>query len=154
MLEIIKNVLSIIKNILEYFFKWLVKDKRKLLPYPDVTFYTFKKDFICVEIRAIIVLNETILPSIDHFLDRITISRLFCENCGLPIDEINATWMADFAQIGFQCKKCNKNINLYLNDLKNDLYSDIRNNYKIYYDAYQNEINRLTKRKQRKYKLN
>lgn len=126
---------------------------KKKLPYSEITIGNYSTQDICADIRAKIILDELHQPSVDIFLDRIRIGDPFCPKCSRPMDYWRATWMADFAQIGYQCFNCGVKHKGDFGDLLNDIKGEVRRNYKKYWDKYKIEINKMTKGKPEDYQL-
>lgn len=126
---------------------------KKKLPYSEVTIGNYKTQDICADIRAKIILDESHQPAVDLFLDRIRKGEPFCPECSRPMDYWKATWMADFAQIGYQCFNCDIKHKGNYEDLLNDIKGEVRKNYEKYWDIYKGENNKLTKGNPEDYQL-
>ena len=76
-----------------------------------------------------------------------------CAACEQPLNVRAASWMADFAQIGYACPACQTEISKYASDLRNDVIAEIRRGYDSYWQTYRDAIAALTKGKPRRYRL-
>ncbi len=135
------------KNIIGKYSVSNPKTNRKMLPYSEITIGNYNTQDISVDIRAKIILDESSKPSIDIFLDRIRKGNPFCPKCSRPMDYWKASWMADFAQIGYQCFNCNIQHKGDYENIMNDIKGEVRKNYENYWLIYKTEFDKLTKGK-------
>lgn len=126
---------------------------KKKLPYSEITIGNYKTQDISADIRAKIILGELDQPSADIFLDRIKKGDPFCPKCSRPMDYWEASWMADFAQIGYQCFNCDIKHKGDYEDLLNDIKGEVRRDYEKYWEIYQREIEKLINGKPEDFQL-
>lgn len=138
---------------LSIIFNWLTKDRTKKLPYTDVCIGEYKNDTIAASIHAKIVLQENTQPHIDEFLKRINSVKPYCPLCGLELSWIYDSGGIDVFQVGYKCKKCGTKMKGSKKDLIKVLRAIVRKNYDEFWNRYRNQINILTKGKEKKYKL-
>lgn len=129
------------------------KTSKKMLPYSDITIGNYKTQDISVDIRAKIILGELNKPSVDIFLDRVKKGDPFCPQCSRPMDYWKLSWMANFAQIGYQCLNCKIQHKGDYEDVFNDIKGEVRKNYDSYWLIYMNEIDKLIKGKPEDFQL-
>ncbi|MBK7378981.1 MAG: hypothetical protein IPJ03_08210 [Ignavibacteriales bacterium] len=118
--------------------------EKKQLPHRYISIGTFATRHLSSDIRANIFLNEKIKPSIDSFLDRVYEGEPFCTICLRPLDKWNASYMADFAQIGYKCPSCKTEIKGDWEDLRKSIKGDVRSKYAEYWEKYKKQIYELT----------
>lgn len=70
-----------------------------------------------------------------------------------PLEELRLSWMADFSHYGYKCLQCNEEIKKTGGELLDDIHAEIRRDYTKHWINYRQEINKLTKGKDRRYKL-
>jgi len=130
-----------------------IKPIKKILPYNEIVIGTYKTEILCSDIRAKIFLNESLKPNVDVFLERIHEGDPFCSQCSRPLDDWNASYMADFAQIGYKCKTCNTQIEGDWKALRNIIKGEVRKNYDKYWLGYKTQIDELTGGKPEEYEI-
>lgn len=128
-----------------------IVESKKTLPYRQVSLGTLGSKELDVDIQAEIELEDQIQPDIENFLKRIGIGVPYCPKCSRPLEELRTTWMADFAQIGYECKSCNTQKMSERKDLLKDVYALIRSNYGYYWDIYSKKVQQLTNGKPHEY---
>jgi hypothetical protein len=117
---------------------------KKLLPHRIVSIGTYKTRGLSTDIRANILLNENVIPTVDMFLDRIYEGTPYCTKCDRPLNKWNAGQMAAFAQIGYHCTICETQIKGDWSDLRKSIKAEVRKNYDYYWKEYHKQIEELT----------
>lgn len=134
-------------------FEFLSKDRRKVLPYPEVVIGTYSAHGLKVAILANVVLSETGHPPVDQFLERLRIGEPYCAKCSRPLDLLRASWMADGVQIGYNCPDCGIEIRKDKLAIRKEVFAEVRRAYDFYRSNYREAIMALTRGKPRKYRL-
>jgi hypothetical protein len=129
------------------------RDRRKVLPHPDIVIGSYRKTDLEVAIWAVIHLDETTQPDLEVFLRRVRKGDPFCPHCQRPLDEWRASWMEDFGQIGYQCRDCRTQIRGDAAALLDELRREVRKDFLSYWTRYQEKLGLMTGGKHHKYKL-
>jgi len=140
-------------DFLKPFINWLVKDRRKPLPYSEVEIGKYTTANLAVAILAKIVLDEETIPDVESFLTRINIGRPYCPRCHRPLEETYASWLEDSVHKGYRCPACGAEHEGDWQSIFDNVTAQIRKDYYKYWSRYREKINQLTKGKPHKYKL-
>ena len=130
------------------------KEKKLItLPYTNVKIGEYVTVNFAVDIRAIIILEENTKPDISLFLKRISIDIPYCPQCSRQLDYWKTTWMANGAQIGYQCLNCDTQRKGDINSVLNEVKAEVRKDFEKFWKFYKNKILELTNGEPEKYRL-
>jgi len=122
----------------------LAYNNKKPLPSDRVSIGTFQDRLLAVDIMAKVILEEKARPGVEVFLKRITLGRPYCPNCSRTLDTTHAGWHADGVQIGYSCTQCKTERRGDQDAVHKDVEGEVRRNYDCFWQAYQNEIAKMT----------
>lgn len=127
--------------------------QKTALPYDQVPIGRLEREGLRAEIVADIVLVEHTIPSPEEFTNRIRVRPPSCAKCSVTLADWNASWMADGAQIGYKCEDCQTQIEGTSSDLLRQAQGIVRGDFFGHWQRYSGEIDGLTKKKRKRYKL-
>jgi hypothetical protein len=117
---------------------------KKILPYSKIELGNYESETIAVGILADILLEESIKPGTELFLNRVDAGEPYCPKCKNPMESWNAGPKAGFVQIGYKCINCRTKHGRNRDELIKDISGEIRRNYDNYWNRYVHQINKIT----------
>jgi hypothetical protein len=128
-----------------------VRKEKKILPSRYISIGTFNDSKFSADLQAEIVLEESLQPSADIFLTRISHGKPYCPKCSITANIKCASWMADGVPIGYKCNKCGRDSDKAPEEFLRELHGFVRMNFDELWERYSKAIEKVTRNRPEEY---
>lgn len=127
-----------------------VRKEKRILPSRYISIGAFNDSKFSADLQAEIVLEESLQPSADIFLTRISHGKPYCPQCSITADIKRASWMADGVPIGY-CNKCGRDSDKAPEEFLRELHGFVRMNFAELWERYSKAIGKITRNRPEEY---